>query len=144
MTLQTLLLLGSAFIAGLMNSVAGGGSFVSFPALLFVGFDAKLANATNAVALWPGSLASVGAYRRELRAQQASLKLLSAVSLVGGLLGALLLLITPSTVFKQLLPLLMLAATLIFAFSPWINQLARRNRPPFDPAAPPSRGVLVI
>ena len=109
-----------------MNSVAGGGSFFSFPALLFAGLDPKIANATNTVALWPGTLASVGAYRRELSSQREAARLLSGVSLVGGLLGALLLLVTPSDVFRILLPYLMLAATLLFTFSPRINQLVRR------------------
>ena len=116
----------AAFLGGAMNSVAGGGSFFSFPALLFAGLDPKIANATNAVALWPGSAASVGAYRRELHSQRDCAKMLSGVSLAGGLLGALLLLATPSDVFRLLLPYLMLAATLLFAFSPRINQYMRR------------------
>lgn len=116
----------AAFIGGAMNAVAGGGSFFSFPALLFVGLDPKIANATNTVALWPGSAASVGAYRRELHNQRDAARLLAGVSLGGGLLGALLLLVTPSDVFRLLLPYLMLGATLLFAFSPRINQYVRR------------------
>jgi hypothetical protein len=123
--LQALLLFTAAFLGGAMNSVAGGGSFFSFPALLIVGLDAKVANATNTVALWPGTVASVGAYRRELEAQRSIIRLLAVVSLAGGLLGALLLLLTPSAVFRQLLPFLMLAATLLFAFSPRINRYIR-------------------
>jgi len=110
-----------------MNSVAGGGSFFTFPALLFAGLDPKIANATNTVALWPGSVASVGAFRQELKTQREAVKLLSGVSLVGGLVGALLLLVTPSSIFKILLPYLMLAATLLFAFSARINQYLRRE-----------------
>ena len=124
--LEMALLFVAAFVGGALNSVAGGGSFFSFPALLFTGMDAKIANATNAVALWPGSAASVGAYRRELQLQREALKLLSVVSLAGGLLGALLLLITPSDVFEILLPYLMLGATLLFTLSPRINAFARR------------------
>ncbi len=111
-----------------MNSVAGGGSFFSFPALLFVGLDPKIANATNTVALWPGSVASVGAYRRELHTQRDAARMLSGISLIGGLLGALLLLITPSDVFEALLPYLMLGATLLFTFSPRINKLVHRSQ----------------
>jgi len=121
-----LLLFSAALMAGAMNSVAGGGSFFSFPALLFVGLDAKIANATNTVALWPGSMAGVGAYRVELRAQRETARLLSGVSLGGGLIGALLLLITPSDIFRRLLPYLMLGATLLFALSPRLNQFMRR------------------
>ncbi len=124
--LNAILLFAAAFIGGALNSVAGGGSFFSFPALLFVGLDPKIANATNAVALWPGTAASVGAYRRELGAQPAAVKLLALVSLAGGLAGALLLLITPSNVFSLLLPYLMLGATLLFTFSPRINAFVRR------------------
>ncbi len=113
-------------MAGAMNAVAGGGSFFSFPALLLTGMDAKIANATNTVALWPGSVASVGAYRRELGSQREAIKLLAGVSLGGGLIGALLLLVTPSDVFRLLLPYLMLAATLLFALSPRISQFVRR------------------
>lgn len=138
-----LLLFTAAFVGGAMNSVAGGGSFFSFPALLFTGMDIKIANVTNAVALWPGSAASVGAYRRELRAQQAALKFLAGVSLMGGLLGAWLLLITPSEVLDQLLPYLLLGATLLFAAGPRINRRLRRNQ--VGVVAPQrSVGVLMI
>lgn len=136
MLFQSLLLFGSAFAAGAMNSVAGGGSFFSFPALLFVGLDPKLANATNTVALWPGSVAGLGAFRREFQAQRENARLLSGVSLIGGLLGALLLLVTPSAIFRVLLPYLMLGATLIFALSPRINGWARRR----EAKAPPADG----
>jgi uncharacterized membrane protein YfcA len=122
-----IMLFVAAFIGGAMNAVAGGGSFFSFPALLFVGLDPKIANATNTVALWPGSAASVGAYRRELHHQRDAARALAGVSLGGGLLGALLLLVTPSDVFRQLLPYLMLGATLLFALSPRINRYVRRR-----------------
>jgi uncharacterized membrane protein YfcA len=135
LNLNFALLFGAAFLGGAMNSVAGGGSFFSFPALLFVGLDPKIANATNTVALWPGSVASVSAYRRELRAQQDNAKTLCGVSLVGGLLGALLLLITPSDVFRVLLPYLMLGATLLFLFSPRITRFMQRARPNPDSAS---------
>lgn len=123
--LQAGLLFGAAMLAGALNSVAGGGSFISFPTLLFMGVPPIAANATNTVALWPGSVASVGAYRRELSAQRRELLLLGSVSLVGGLLGALLLLRTPPQIFVQLLPYLLLVATLLFAFG---NTLTARLR----------------
>ena len=122
---EVVLLFTAAFVAGALNSVAGGGSFFSFPALLFTGLDAKIANATNTVALWPGSAASVAAYRQELGGMRADIRLLAPVSLVGGLIGALLLLITPSNVFEVLLPFLMFGATLLFAFSPQITAFVR-------------------
>jgi uncharacterized membrane protein YfcA len=122
---MTVLFLAAA-AAGAINSVAGGGSFISFPALLLAGVPPVVANATNATALWPGSVASVGAYRRELAVQRKGILLFSAISLVGGLLGALLLLRTSEAVFERLIPYLLLAATVVFAASPRITSLTRR------------------
>jgi uncharacterized membrane protein YfcA len=104
----------TAFLAGAINSVAGGGSFLTFPALMFCGVSPIRANATNTVAVWFGTIASVGAYRRHLGGQRAALVTLMTTSLVGGLIGALLLLRTPDATFRLLLPWLMLTATLIF------------------------------
>ena len=113
-----LLLFFAAVLGGTLNSVAGGGSFFTFPSLIFAGIPAIPANATSTVALWPGSIASVGAYRRELTTQnRVLLFLLVGTSLVGGVLGALLLLHTPASTFVTLLPYLLLMATLLFTFS---------------------------
>ncbi len=114
--LQAILLFFAAMIAGALNSVAGGGSFISFPTLLFTGVAAKLANTTNTVALWPGSAASVGAYRRELAEPQPGRRPLLIISLLGGVIGALVLLATPESTFGALLPWLLLFATFLFAF----------------------------
>ncbi len=122
---MTILFLAAA-VAGAINSVAGGGSFISFPALLLAGVSPVIANATNATALWPGSVASVGAYRRELAVQRKGILLFSAISLIGGLLGALLLLRTSEALFERLIPYLLLLATIVFAASPRITRLARR------------------
>ncbi len=110
------LLFGSALLGGAMNSVAGGGSFFSFPALLFTGVPPVIANATNTIALWPGAVSSAFAYRRELRVHSERLPRLAAISMAGGLAGALLLLLTPDRVFEHMVPWLLLAATLLFAF----------------------------
>jgi uncharacterized membrane protein YfcA len=110
------LLFVAAAAGGAINSVAGGGSFLSFPALIYAGVPATVANATNTVALWPGSVASAGAYREELQAQKKTLLSLGIVSLAGGILGAELLLHTPERTFVKLIPFLMLGATLLFAF----------------------------
>lgn len=106
----------AAIAAGIMNSVAGGGSFFSFPALLLVGVLPIPANATSTVALWPGTVASTGAYRSRLPRSARVLVPLLVSSFVGGLLGAELLLITPQRTFMRLIPFLFLAATLLFAF----------------------------
>jgi hypothetical protein len=115
--LQAVALFVAALLAGALNAVAGGGSLISFPTLLFVGVPSISANATNKVALWPGLFASASAYRRELLQQRRSVVLLSVVSLAGGLSGALLLLATPERTFDQLVPYLLLTATLLFTFS---------------------------
>ena len=116
MIFQDLALFASAVVGGGLNSVAGGGSFLTFPTLVVTGVGSIRANATSTVALWPGSVASVGAYRRELGAVP-HVKELSAISLVGGLLGAVLLLRTPAATFSALIPYLLLVATLLFAFN---------------------------
>jgi uncharacterized protein len=124
---QMVILFVAASAAGAINAVAGGGSFISFPALVLAGVPPIIANATNATALWPGSVASVGAYRRELAVQRQGIVLFSAISLVGGLLGALILLRTQERTFEQLIPYLLLLATVVFAASPWISRLTRRS-----------------
>lgn len=103
-------------LGGALNSVAGGGSFIAFPALLFTGVPPIPANATNTIALWTGAAASGGAYRKRLDVpRQVMVPLLSA-SLVGGVAGAFLLLRTPANTFMRVLPWLTLGATLLFAF----------------------------
>lgn len=106
----------AAALAGALNSVAGGGSFVALPALLFTGVSPVLANTTSTVALWPGGVASVAGYRECLRRSRARLVALCAASLLGGAAGARLLLGTTDAAFVRLIPWLLLAATLLFTF----------------------------
>ncbi len=123
------LLFFAAALGGALNSVAGGGSFIAFPALLFTGVPAIRANATNTVALWPGSVASAGAYRKELQAARPLLLLLCSVSLLGGFVGARILLLTKDETFERLLPWLLLAATLLFAFGGEMSKRMRKRIP---------------
>lgn len=118
---QAALIAGSGLVAGAINSVAGGGSFLTLPVLIACGVPQVPANATSAVALWPGMLASFGAYRRELAARKGLAMFLVFVSLVGGVAGALILLWTPAVTFKRLLPWLTLFATVLFAFGPRLS-----------------------
>ena len=121
------LLAVAAFVAGIMNAVAGGGTFLTFPALVFVGVPSVVANASNAVALFPGSLASAWAYRRDFRNfDGVSFQAILAISLAGGGVGALLLLATPERTFDAVVPWLLLAATLVFAFGPRVTPWLRR------------------
>ena len=111
------LLWTSACLAGGLNSVAGGGSFFTFPVLVLLGVPPIAANATSTVALWPASLASTAAYRRELLRRPEGLLTLGVVSLLGGAIGAWLLLRTGDTTFARLIPWLLLTATVLFALS---------------------------
>lgn len=109
-------LLAAGVLGGALNSVAGGGSFIAFPALLFTGVPAVRANATNTIALFVGVTASSGAYRKHFNISRRVMLPLIATSVLGGLLGAVLLIRTPAQTFLRVLPWLMLGATLLFAF----------------------------
>ncbi len=119
-----LLLLIAGFIAGTQNALAGGGSFITFPALLLAGLDARAANITSTIALFPGQVATGFAGRRYVAGAGAvSFAWLAVISLVGGVLGAILLLETPASFFERLVPWLVLFATSVFAWG------AFRKRP---------------
>ena len=125
---HAIILFCAALVGGAINSVAGGGSFVSFPALLFVGMPPVNANATNTVALWPGQVASIGAYRRQLSTLSLRTMMpLLITGVLGGLGGAWILLKTPQQTFMMLVPWLMLSATIIFAMSGKVTQWVRRR-----------------
>lgn len=125
---DALFLFIAAVGGGVLNSVAGGGSFLTFPTLLFTGVPAIQANATSAVALWPGSVASTIAYRREVLGLGKRIVPLSLVSILGGFLGARLLLSTSQESFRALIPWLLLAATVVFAFgSPLVARMRREK-----------------
>ena len=113
---EAIFLFLAAIAGGVLNSVAGGGSFIAFPALLFSGVPPVQANATNTVALWVGITASGGAYRRRLNVARYVFIPLLLTSVLGGVLGAVLLLRTPQRTFMRLVPWLLLAATLLFIF----------------------------
>jgi uncharacterized membrane protein YfcA len=114
----------AAGIAGTLNALAGGGSFISFPALLFMRVPPVQANATNTVALWPGLAASTIAYLKRLDAPPRLLVPLLATSVAGGWVGALLLLKTPQHTFLRFVPWLLLSGTLLFAFGNKIRAIA--------------------
>ena len=121
------LLAGAGFLAGAMNAAAGGGSFVSFPALVFTGVPPLYANASSTVALFPGAITSSLAYRHALGGiGDVTLPVLLSVSLLGGLLGAALLLATPPGAFNALVPWLLALATVAFAFGRDIGAALRR------------------
>src|SRR5882757_5112797 len=114
--ITVIVLTAAAFLGGALNSLAGGGSLVTFPALLFAGLNPIVANASSVVALFPATFTSVWAYRHSMvEVKEVSVTALVVTSLVGGLVGALLLLWTPTAVFAALVPWLVLLSTVIFA-----------------------------
>ncbi len=113
---QVFLIVSAGFLAGAINAMAGGGSFLTLPILVFCGLPSTSANETSTVALWPGTLASFGVYRREIAEQSRFAIMMTIVSITGGTLGAWILLHTTPLTFDRLLPWLTLFATLIFTF----------------------------
>jgi uncharacterized membrane protein YfcA len=127
---QIILLFVAAILGGTLNAVAGGGTFITLPTLIFTGVLPINANATSTIALWPGSVASMSAYRKELMTQNRTVVIVLAVtSLIGGILGAELLLSTSQSTFLTLLPYLLLLATVLFAVSgPITAQMRKRQK----------------
>src|SRR6267378_2586321 len=119
------MMVAAAFAAGVINSIAGGGTLITFPVLIWLGLDPKVANATSTVALWPGLFGGLFGYRRELENSSAILLRLGTTSVIGGAIGAWLLIWTPSPTFAHLVPFLILFATLLFMVQGTINRRLR-------------------
>lgn len=134
--IRLLLVVLAAVIGGAMNAIAGGGTLVTFPALVWLGVPAIVANATSTVALWPGAIGSMYGYRGELAGARAWAIRFAIPSLVGGLVGALLLLRTPGERFDQIVPWLVLGATLLFLVQRPLMAVIRK--PESDASAQPS------
>ncbi len=128
-----------------MNSVAGGGGFIAFPSLLFAGVPSINANATSTVALWPGTLASTGAYRRALSVELLRRILpLIIITFLGSMVGSMLLLKTRQSTFDKLIPWLLLGATLLFSFSGKVNSWVKRHHSESGPSAMRTAGITVL
>jgi len=117
----------AGIIAGAINSVAGGGTLISFPSLVAFGESQIVSNATNTAALWPGSLSSAIGYRKDTPLEAGLLATLLVPSFIGGILGAWILVVTPPGIFNVVVPFLVLFATLLFAFRDHITRTFRRN-----------------
>lgn len=129
----------SGLIAGAMNALAGGGSFITLPALIALGLPSVVANASSTVALWPGSLASAWIYRDGLRpVANLRLQVMVEVTLAGGIIGGVLLLLTPTTLFDHMLPWLLAMATIVLAAGRRWGETLRRH------SGVPGRLVLAI
>jgi hypothetical protein len=148
--LQTIWVVIAAFLAGVLNAVAGGGSFLLFPAMLSTGMLPVRANATNTVALWPGQVTSIAAYREDIRKNMRLVLPMGLAGLLGGTAGALVLLSTPQTTFMRLVPWLLLVAAVIFALSRpiarWLDQVkaARHRRGAVSAGHPPRRTAVFL
>lgn len=123
---ELLFLFVAGFFGGVLNAIAGGGSFITFPALLLAGVPPISANATNTFASCSGYLSGAYAFRRDLAAHKAELPRFLIISLLGGIAGAWLLLQTPESLFRQAIPWLLLFATLLFIFGGDLNKLLKQ------------------
>lgn len=136
----------ASFLAGALNAVAGGGSFLSFPAMLAMGIAPIQANATNTVALWPGQVTSGVAFRNEIRKNMRLLPPVAGASILGGIAGAIILLHTRQQTFMRLVPWLLLVASLLFWMSgpasKWLQGRADASHAEGAPRRKPSRFFL--
>ena len=140
------ILLAAAFVAGALNAVAGGGSFLTLPALVFTGVPPVVANATGTVALLPGYAAGAWGFKDDMQAPPGlSMKAVVLLALVGGAAGAALLLFTPDATFRKIVPWLLLAATAMFAFGPQLRAWASKGQASAAPsAAKAAFGMLAV
>jgi uncharacterized protein len=148
MTLELMILCVAAVLAGAVNSVAGGGTLLTFPALAWVlgpsAAAAVAANATSTVALFPGSLAAMWGYRRELSGSRKLITLLIVPSLVGGALGTWLVVTQPAKVFQTLVPWLILVATVLFLLQPTITKWTGIGQPHEQPSTSTRLGIVAL
>ncbi len=122
---HNMILVGAGALAGMVNSVAGGGTLLTFPALLYTGVDSLVANATSTVALWPGQMSSLWGYRKEIGQNQTAIIRLAIPSFAGGAMGAWLLLHTPHSLFAKIVPFLIIMATVLFMAQEPLARLQR-------------------
>lgn len=144
MSPQHLILFIGAFAAGVVNSIAGGGTLITFPLLIWMGLDPKVANATSTVALWPGLFGGLYGFRKELENSSAILVRLGITSVIGGGLGAWLLIWTPSPTFARMVPFLILFATILFMAQGTINRRLRLQPIVPEPKASWWLGAIVF
>src|SRR5918992_197331 len=142
--LHGLAMFAAAFVAGTMNSVAGGGTLITFPVLLWLGLDAKAANATSTVALWPGLFGGLWGFRGEMDNSRTILIRLGITSVVGGAVGAALLIITPSETFARLVPFLIFFATVLFMLQEPISRRLGTGNSAENPRARWWMGAIIF
>lgn len=142
---NTSLLLAAAFVAGALNAMAGGGSFLTLPALVFTGMPPVIANATGTVALLPGYMSGAWGFREDMEAPPGlSMRTLVVLSLIGGAIGAGLLLVTDDTTFSRIVPWLLLLATLLFAVGPLLLRKLKEGQAGPASTAKSAAGLLAV
>jgi uncharacterized membrane protein YfcA len=142
---NVILLLAAAFVAGALNAIAGGGSFLTLPALVFAGLPPVVANATGTVALLPGYVSGALGFREDLQAPPGlSLRTLTLLSLSGGAIGAGLLLVTDDRTFSRIVPWLLLLATALFAAGPALLRKLRDSPSSQASFGPAAAGTLAV
>jgi uncharacterized membrane protein YfcA len=140
--LRAIALIAAGFAAGVMNSVAGGGTLVTFPTLIFVGLPSIPANATSTVALLPAAIASAAGYRSKIPTVARWLRVFAPVSLLGGLLGGYLLVQTPTAVFDWLVPFLILFATFLFMAGSSVSRMLGTHTALMQTSSPSTRWIV--
>jgi uncharacterized protein len=141
---EYLLLAVAAFLAGMLNTVAGGGTFLTFPALVYTGVPLVAANATSAVAVFPGYLGGAAGFRREIRAfDRSRLFKATAATALGGLVGSLLLLVSSNEAFAAVVPFLLALATFVFAFGDRLKNVPSETVLPDTSEPSPSQSTAV-
>ncbi len=126
--LEALLVIGVGFLAGAINTIVGSGSLITFPTLLAIGYSPVIANVSNTVGITFGTMSGVFGYRRELAGQRRRVLLLGAASLIGGITGGVLLLTLPSSVFDDVVPVLILVAVALVIVQPRLSRLVAERR----------------
>ncbi|MDO3651280.1 sulfite exporter TauE/SafE family protein [Nocardia mangyaensis] len=141
--LEQLLVLAAGVAAGGINTIVGSGTLITFPTLLAFGLPPVTANVSNTIGLVPGSVSGVIGYRRELAGQRSRLLQLGTASLLGGITGAILLLVMPAEAFKAIVPVLIIAALILVVVQPRLAAWVKRRRSD-DDAAPPAHGGPIL
>ena len=126
MSFELLFLFGAGFLGGVINSIAGGGSFIMFPALIYVGIPPIIANATNTFASCAGYISGAYAFRKDIYRHRNELPRLILISLIGGIIGAWLLLQTEESLFREAIPWLLLFATFLFIYGGKVNIILKK------------------
>lgn len=141
---EIIMLFLAGYLSGVVNAIAGGGTFLTFGAMTIAGLPPIVANATSSITQFPGYVTSALAYRREIRENWRETAVLGVVSMIGGLGGALLLLSLSNPSFRAMVPWLLLAATVIFAAGPWLRPKVKTEDRPAGPLGIAAQGITSI